>query len=239
MKAAMTSSDEFPVGIVIVESMKAAVASSDEFTGDLLQTVASSEEVTDVAFEVGWPRDFEIGSDLQEDDELPVGSDLQEDNELPIGNDLQEDNELPLAQVRSLRMRDNTQCPPGTTIFMSMNRVGWSQDSIRSQFQDGRDIQSEVNRYLAMSQGERVRALQALPTIRVVGFVEQGWIALDNRRLAVFRSVLAPGTRMPFVIATANEARELINKLTTVNSGTSVVVRSNPRYTINRRVNRM
>lgn len=136
-------------------------------------------------------------------------------------------------------VRDNTQCPPGTTIFMSMNHVGWSQDSIRSQFQDGRDIQSEVNRYLAMSQGERVRALQALPTIRVVGFVEQGWIALDNRRLAVFRSVLAPGTRMPFVIATANEARELINKLTTVNSGTSVVVRSNPRYTINRRVNRM
>ena len=38
MKAAMTSSDEFPVGIVTVESMKAAVASSDEFTGDLLQS---------------------------------------------------------------------------------------------------------------------------------------------------------------------------------------------------------
>lgn len=58
--------------------------------------VASSEEVTDVAFEVGWPRDFEIGSDLQEDDELPVGSDLQEDNELP------------LAQVRSLRSKCST-----------------------------------------------------------------------------------------------------------------------------------
>ena len=70
--------------------------------------VASSEEVTDVAFKVGWPRDFEIGSDLQEDDELPVGSDLQEDNELPIGNDLQEDNELPLAQVRSLRSKCST-----------------------------------------------------------------------------------------------------------------------------------
>ena len=58
--------------------------------------VASSEEVTNVAFEVGWPRDFEIGSDLQEDDELPVGSDLQEDNELP------------LAQVRSLRSKCST-----------------------------------------------------------------------------------------------------------------------------------
>ena len=58
--------------------------------------VASSEEVTDVAFKVGWPRDFEIGSDLQEDDELPVGSDLQEDNELP------------LAQVRSLRSKCST-----------------------------------------------------------------------------------------------------------------------------------
>ncbi|KAK0186212.1 hypothetical protein F5146DRAFT_1069854 [Armillaria mellea] len=112
---------------------------------------------------------------------------------------------------------------------LPVDQVGWSQDSIAGTFRTGQDIRAASIALRRLSEDERIAVVATYPPIRVVEFETQGWITLDNRRLFLFRAILSPGTPIPVRVATAEEARELIYKLTTKNEGASIVVRANPR----------
>lgn len=112
-------------------------------------------------------------------------------------------------------------------ICLAVGLVGWSQDSIRSSFRTGEDIQAAINVLRALPHEQRIHFLAAFEPIRVVDFDDQGWITLDNRRLYIFRSLLLPRTPMSMRITTYEEAQELRYKLTTTDEGATIVVRSN------------
>ncbi|KAL4067474.1 hypothetical protein V8B97DRAFT_928977 [Scleroderma yunnanense] len=118
---------------------------------------------------------------------------------------------------------------PGEECNVEVDQIGWSQDSISDTFQDGRDVQQAINALRRLTHEERVAIVATYPPIRVVQFVDQGWITLDNRRLFLFRAVLLPGTPIRVRVATLQEAEELKRKLTTGDEGATIVVRSNRR----------
>ncbi|KAI9452408.1 hypothetical protein BJY52DRAFT_1292939 [Lactarius psammicola] len=112
-------------------------------------------------------------------------------------------------------------------IRLPVGSIGWSQDSISGSFRDGKDIRTLVNSLRQLSHEERVQLVGEFPPIRVVGFVTQGYITLDNRRLFLFRQLLDPGTQITVRIATYQETEELKTKLTTNDEGATIVIPAN------------
>lgn len=119
-------------------------------------------------------------------------------------------------------------------ISLPVGLVGWSQDSISGTFRDGRDIQATINALRGGTNEQRRAFLATFPPIRVVYFVGQGWITLDNRRLYVFRTLLLPGTLMTMRVATIGEAQELRRKLTNRYGGANIVFRCKLEQCFNR-----
>ncbi|PPQ65110.1 hypothetical protein CVT24_003071 [Panaeolus cyanescens] len=115
-------------------------------------------------------------------------------------------------------------------MFLPVGSIGWAQDSIASTFRNGEDLRNAHLAFRRLTNAERLDIIRTYPPIRVVQFETQGWITLDNRRLYLFRSVLDPGTHIPVRIATYQEAQELRYKLTTRDSGATIVVRANPNH---------
>lgn len=117
----------------------------------------------------------------------------------------------------------------GCEMDLPVGQIGWAQDSIASTFRNGEDLRDAHLAFRRLSNAERLAIVRTYPRIRVVQFETQGWITLDNRRLYLFRTVLEPGTPIPVRVATYQEAQELRYKLTTRDSGATIVVRANRR----------
>ena len=94
------------------------------------------------------------------------------------------------------------------------------------------DVPTLLNRYenrrtlRGLTHDERRAIVATYPLIHVVDFDEQGYITLENRRLYIFRAVLLPNTPIAVRLATSDEAQELRRKLTTMDEGATIVVRS-------------
>ena len=114
---------------------------------------------------------------------------------------------------------------PGCLYRIAVGEIGWSQDSIAGVFRDGHNVHQDIAALRQETLEQILFSIRRYPPIRVVRFVDQGWITLDNRRLYLFRSVLRPETIIEVRIATLAEAEELKWKLTTRDEGRSTLVR--------------
>ncbi|KIY51638.1 hypothetical protein FISHEDRAFT_56549 [Fistulina hepatica ATCC 64428] len=120
--------------------------------------------------------------------------------------------------------------PNGEQIRLPVGLIGWSQNAIEGTFREGRDVQEAIKALRALPHGQRERFIETyFPSIHVVEFEEQGWIALDNRRLLLYRSLVLPTTEISVQIATDQETQELRRKLLEGDEGATIVIRANRR----------
>lgn len=105
-------------------------------------------------------------------------------------------------------------------MFLKPSEIFYSQDSVASKFQDGRDLNQTAQMLLLKELDP-----EDLPVIQVVRRIDGKYYTLDNRRLYVFRVGQYNGVTAKVPIQLVVEQLYHRRKFTTKNGGTSITVR--------------
>jgi len=111
---------------------------------------------------------------------------------------------------------------------LPVGEIRWSQNSTASSFFEtpNEDLRDAHLAFRHLNPAHRFAIIREFPRICVVQFDTYGWVTPDNRHLFLFRQVLSPTTRISVRVATWQEAQELRDKLTTLDGGATIVIRS-------------